>query len=121
MVLPGSVPHIISVNCFKRKSKGCSVEIDNGLLEKYRVLLSENSALLEKNEILKARLGISPSPDPLQDPKSPMMTDHARRESVQRYASVQLGEKRILLEGIRSCAFFLWLPSINLVEPGCRV
>ena len=28
-----------------------------------------------------------------------MMTDHARRESVQRYASVQLDEKRRLLEG----------------------
>lgn len=28
-----------------------------------------------------------------------MMTDHARRESVKRYASVQLEEKRRLLEG----------------------
>jgi hypothetical protein len=28
-----------------------------------------------------------------------MMTDHARRESVQRYASVQLDEKRRLMEG----------------------
>ena len=28
-----------------------------------------------------------------------MMTDHARRESVQRYASVQLEEKRRLMEG----------------------
>ena len=28
-----------------------------------------------------------------------MMTDHARRESVKRYASVQLDEKRRLLEG----------------------
>jgi hypothetical protein len=29
----------------------------------------------------------------------PMMTDHARRESVKRYASVQLEVKRRLLEG----------------------
>jgi hypothetical protein len=28
-----------------------------------------------------------------------MLTDHARRESVQRYASVQLDEKRRLMEG----------------------
>jgi hypothetical protein len=30
-----------------------------------------------------------------------MITDHARRESVMRYASVQLDEKRRLLEGKR--------------------
>jgi hypothetical protein len=72
MVFPGSVSHIISVNCFSGKSKGCSVEIDNGLLEKYRVLLAENSALREENEILKARLGITdPSrPNPHQDPEN---------------------------------------------------
>ena len=28
-----------------------------------------------------------------------MLTDHARRESVKRYASVQLDEKRRLMEG----------------------
>ena len=47
------------------------MENDSGLLEKYRVLLAENSALREENEILKARLGITdPLPDPHQDPKS---------------------------------------------------
>jgi hypothetical protein len=46
------------------------VENDRGLLQKYRELLAENCALLEENERLKARLGMSPSPDPLQDPKS---------------------------------------------------
>ena len=47
------------------------MENDSGLLEKYRALLAENSALREENERLKARLGITdPSPDPLQDPKS---------------------------------------------------
>jgi hypothetical protein len=50
-------------------SKGCSVEIDNGLFEKYRALLTENSALREENEILKARLGITNEqrPDLFQD------------------------------------------------------
>jgi len=47
------------------------VENDSGLLEKYRALLAENSALREENERLKARLGITdPLPDPHQDPKS---------------------------------------------------
>ena len=48
------------------------MEIDNGLLEKYRALLAENSALREENEILKARLGITdPSrPNPPRDPEN---------------------------------------------------
>ncbi len=43
-----------------------------------------------------------------------MLTDHARRESVKRYASVQLDEKRRLMEGEEGCIFlehlitFLW-------------
>jgi len=47
------------------------VEIDNGLLEKYRALLAENHSLREENEILKARLGITdPSrPNPPRDPE----------------------------------------------------
>jgi hypothetical protein len=45
------------------------MEIDNGLLEKYRALLAEISALREEKEILKARLGMSPSrPHPPQYP-----------------------------------------------------
>ena len=48
------------------------MEIDNGLLDKYRALLSENSVLREENEILKARLGITgPSrPNPPRDPEN---------------------------------------------------
>ncbi|MHB8907777.1 MAG: TOTE conflict system archaeo-eukaryotic primase domain-containing protein [Syntrophales bacterium] len=48
------------------------MEIDNGLLEKYRVLLAENSALREENKILKARLGITDSsrPNPPRDPEN---------------------------------------------------
>ncbi|MHB9099519.1 MAG: TOTE conflict system archaeo-eukaryotic primase domain-containing protein, partial [Syntrophales bacterium] len=48
------------------------MEIDNGLLEQYRALLAENSALREENEILKARLGITdPSrPNPPRDPEN---------------------------------------------------
>ena len=44
----------------------------NELLEKYRALLAENSALREENEILKARLGITdpPRPNPPQDPEN---------------------------------------------------
>lgn len=50
------------------------MEIDNGLLEKYRALLAENSALREENERLKARLGITdPSrPNPPRDPENHM-------------------------------------------------
>ena len=48
------------------------MEIDNGLLDKYRALLSESSVLREENEILKARLGITgPSrPNPPRDPEN---------------------------------------------------
>ena len=44
----------------------------NELMEKYQILLTENSALQEENEILKARLGITdPSrPDLPQDPEN---------------------------------------------------
>jgi regulator of replication initiation timing len=48
------------------------VEIDNGLLKKYRALLAENSALREENERLKASLGITdPSrPNPSRYPEN---------------------------------------------------
>jgi len=47
------------------------VDVDK-LLEKYRALLAENSALREENEILKARLGVIdlPRSDPPQDLKN---------------------------------------------------
>ena len=55
----------------------------NELLEKYRALLAENSALREENEILKARLGITdpPRPDPPQDPENHLPLAFAAPES----------------------------------------
>ena len=56
----------------------------NELMEKYKILLIENKALKEENEILKARLRISDPPQPVlfQDPKNHLPLDFAASETL---------------------------------------
>jgi superfamily II DNA or RNA helicase len=71
MVFPRFVSYFISVKFFLKKSEATVVDVDK-LLEKYRALLAENSALREENQILKARLEVTDllGPDPPQDLKN---------------------------------------------------